>query len=266
MNSELKESAELHNSVTIPSIGLYADLCNESNAYDTILSALQIGIRHLHLNCYYPFEKEIARAIQDSGISRNDLFISAVYNADHDSAEDAVHALGHFLKYTGADYADCFILNTNHISFSDSWKGVEKCYKDGLTHSVGISGYSSQEIEHLLEIAEIVPMLNHIAMYPGFENTEEGKSCKEHAFAAEAYLPIDSSEVLSSREIAIFAEKYKKTPIQICTRYLLQKQCIAIIQSVNQDTIKNALNSFDFSIENEDMKYLNVIHVKSQIS
>ena len=264
MNSELKEITELHNSVTIPSIGLCADCCTEKNTYATILSALQIGIRHLHLSCYNPYEKEIARAIQDSGIHRSDLFITAEYKADHDDREDTIHALGHFLKYTNADYADCFILCTSDDSFSENWKGVEKCYKDGLTHSVGIAGFSAQQIEHLLEKAEIVPMLNRIALYPGFENNDERKSSKEHAFAAEAYLPSDSSDVLNCREIAIFAEKYKKTPVQICTRYLLQKQCIAVIQSVNPKTIKDALNSFDFSIESGDMKYLNVIHSKPQ--
>lgn len=255
----------LHNGVTIPTLGYRVDKDNKSTMYDDVLIALEAGFRHFDLPCDEESEKIIGKALNDSGIPRNELFLTMKLSNDDHGFEAAKIALKRSLKHVGTDYVDLYLINwPNPIKFRDNyeknsidtWRALEESYKNGIARVIGLANFEARHIEHILEYSEIAPMFNQARIYPGFPFKDNLDCARDHAIQSIGFLPPHHNEILNSKELKIFAQKYGVTPRHICLRYLLEKDCNALCQGNNLQELKDSVKVFDFEISEQDMNYL----------
>ncbi len=270
MKSISTRTTTLHNGTVIPSLGYRVDKDNKEEIYDSVRTALDAGFRHFDLPVDADSEKLIGKALQDSGIPRNELFLTFKAGNDDHSRDLALRGLDHSFKRVGTDYADLFLVNwPNPVRFRndyekasvDTWRGLEEAYKSGKARSIGLANSHAHHIEHILEYAEIAPMVNQARIYPGFPFENNLNCANDHGIQTIGFLPPNHQEILNSRELQIFAEKYNVTTRHICIRYLLEKGCLALCQGRDLQELKDCIHVFDFSLTEEEMKFLD--HMKN---
>ena len=264
MNINDKQTT-LHNGVTIPTLGYRVDRDNKKTMREDVLTALEAGFRHFDLPCDSESEVIIGKALEESGINRSELFLTMKLGNDDHGFEAAKRALNRSLKNVGTDYVDLYLVNwPNPIEFRDeyetnsieTWRALEDSYKKGKTRVIGLANYEARHIEHILEYSEIAPMFNQARIYPGFPFLDNLNCARDHAIQTIGFLPPHHDEILNSKELKIFAEKYGVTPRHICIRYLLEKDCNALCQGRDLQELKDSVKVFDFEISEQDMKYL----------
>lgn len=268
MNQISETKVVLHNGVIVPLLGYRVDTDNKDNIYQSVLNAVAAGFRHFDLPADGESEKLFRKAMDDCGVPRYELFLTLKLGNDDHGYEKGMRALNNSLRRLGTDYADLYLVNwPNPLRFrkdyeknsADTWRAMESLYKSGMVRAIGLANSTSLHIEHYLEIAEISPMVNQIRMYPGFPSYDNFSCAIAHGIQTEGFLPPVHDEILNSRELQIFAEKYNATPRQICMKYLLQKKCIALCQGNDTDELRQLENVFSFTLSENDMKYLDVM-------
>ena len=261
------EITELHNRVSVPTLG-YRVIAAHGDIYERVRKAMDAGYRYFDLSTESVVEKEFGRALADSGINRGDIFLTVkIPNEDH-GYDLAARAFRNSLSRLKTDYADLLLVDwPNPKKFRDSyeessvetWRAVEDAYKNGSARAIGVANYEARHIEYLLEHSEIAPMVNEARIYPGFPFTDNLTCAQEHKILTVGYMPVDFNKVLDSREVGIFADKYHVSPEQICIRYLYDKGCIALVYGDDEDVLKDNFRAYDFDLEAEDVKYMDVM-------
>lgn len=265
MSQITTKEIQLHNGVTIPTLGYRVDKDHGENNYERIQHALQAGFRHLDISPETQCEKIAGKAIQDSQIHRSDLFITAKLNNDNHGYDQTLRAFENTLKRLQTDYCDLYLINwPNPLKYRDTyeqtaietWRALETLYKKGQVHAIGVANYQSNHIEFCLELSEIAPMVNQARIYPGFPFEENLYCANEHNIQTEAFLPPQYEAIINSKELQIFANKYHTTPNALVTRYHLEKECISLCSGKDIEELKQYFDAFTFDISDEDMKFL----------
>ncbi|HCK87377.1 MAG TPA: 2,5-diketo-D-gluconic acid reductase [Erysipelotrichaceae bacterium] len=264
----MKHEIRIHNGTVIPELGYRIDRDNKKTMYEDILTALRAGFRHFDIACDAETERIAGKAFADSGVPRFELFLTMKLGNEDHGYERAARAFEKSLKHVGTDYADLYLINwPNPIQFRDryatnsvdTWRALESIYKSGRARAIGVANYEARHIEFLLDHAEIAPMVNQARIYPGFPFKDNLDCAHEHNILTEGFLPPMHDDILNSKELKIFAGKYKVSPRMICIRYLLEKKCIALLQGRNEEELRNTVKAFDFTISPEDMLYLDAM-------
>lgn len=270
-NKDMKKffrTTNLHNGTVIPYPGYRIDHSRKELIYSDVKRALEFGFRHLDLPSNPSYFSLIQKAIEDSNISRDDLFLTAkLQNSDH-GAHGVKRYFGHVLKVFQTDYIDLFLVNwPNPIKFRDkheeiqkeTWFAIEELYRKGRVHAIGIGNCQAKHIEEYLTLSNISPMVNQARFYPGFPFEENLDSAKLHGIQTIGFLPPEHDEILNSKELIIFAKKYKVSPRLICARYLLDKEVVPLVQSNDLDDFQEFEKLHSFQLAKEDIKFLDNI-------
>ena len=257
----------LHKGVRVPTLG-YRVIPGHANTVNNVLTALSAGIRHFDISSHPDVEKAFAKAASKTNVPREELFLTVrIANEDH-GYERAIHAFRNSLTRLQTDYADLLMIDwPNPKMYRDNyeqmaietWKALETAYKSGAARAIGVANYEARHIEFCLEHSEIAPMVNEARIYPGFPFTDNLYCANEHRIQTEGFLPENYQAVLQSRELGIFAEKYKVTPLQIFVRYLFEKGCIALLYGEDQKELESCFNAYNFQLNPDDVKYMDVM-------
>lgn len=255
----------LNNGLTIPSIGFGTWQIEEGKtAYDAVLFAIKSGYRHIDTAAVYGNEKSIGEAIKDSGIPREELFITTKAWNSHRGYEKTMEAFDQSLGLLGLDYIDLYLIhwpantsqfpeNWNELNLS-SWKAMEDLYADNKIKSIGVSNFMVKHLEALLPIVAIPPMVNQIEYHPGYLQNDVVEFCQKNSIHIEAWSPIGSGRILENELLNELATKYSTSVGQICIRFALQNNVTPLPKSVTPKNIENNLSVFDFTIEDSDIK------------
>ncbi|GKU24999.1 aldo/keto reductase [Clostridium folliculivorans] len=265
MNS-LKDCYKLSNGVEIPCVGLGTwQAENGEIAISSVRDALEAGYRHIDTAAGYKNEESVGIAVKESGIPREEIFItSKLHNNDH-GYENTMKAFGETLKKLDTDYLDLYLIHwPNPIKYRDcweeanagSWKAFEELYAAGHIRSIGVSNFHPHHIEALLKTATIVPMVNQIRLCPGDTQDELVEYCKAHNILLEAYSPLGTGLIFESKEMQALAEKYGKSIAQICIRWSLQMGFLPLPKSVTKSRIIENGDVFAFELSQEDVKLI----------
>ncbi|MFH5882215.1 aldo/keto reductase [Liberiplasma polymorphum] len=251
----------LNNGVEMPIIGLGTFRSKDEDAYKATLHALKNGYRHIDTAQAYGNEEEIGRAIKDSGIKREELFITTKLWNVNQGYLNTKRALMKSLERLGLDYVDLYLIHwpQSYEKTRDSYQALEELYYDGYTRAIGVSNFNFHHLEHLMETAEIMPQINQVECHVYLQNVKLQEFCMKNGIYLEAYAPFLShhiKELLDDEKMQAVAKKYKKSVPQIALRYLIQKEIIVIPKSITPSRIDENLNVFDFEIDEEDMKVL----------
>ncbi len=255
INLHITSLKELNNGIKIPVLGLGTYLNdNGRQTIDSILYALEIGYRHIDTAAMYENEKEIGIAVRESGIPREDVFITTkLWNSDH-GYDNTIKAFHRSLELLGLDYIDLYLLHWPVKNLRlESWRALEKLYNDGLCKSIGVSNYMKRHLEELLNHSNIVPAVNQVEFGPFLYLKELQNYCESKGIALESYSPLTKGHKLNNSRLIEIASGYDKSTSQVLIRWCLQKGVIVIPKSSQKVHIKENANIFDFNISEADM-------------
>lgn len=265
----IHETYTLSNGVKIPKIGLGTWQVKEGDeVYESCLAALRNGYRHIDTAEGYQNEEGVGRAVRDSGIPREEIFVTSKLESHIKTYEGAKKAFQETLEKLEFDYLDLFLIHApwpwSEMGKNcdegnvQAWKAMEELYNEGLIRAIGVSNFEPKHLDNLLSNTDIVPHVNQIGYFIGLDQSETINYCNERNIFIEAYSPLGIGYVLSNPDIKKVADKYKKSPAQICIRYLLQKEVAPLPKSTKEHRIIENKN-VDFEISEEDMAFLDTI-------
>lgn len=258
----LTDTYTLYNGVQIPCVGFGTWQAPDGDITKTaVLAALEAGYRHIDTAAAYGNEASVGAAIAESGLAREDLFITTKLANPMHGYESTMQAFEKSMKLLGLDYLDLYLIHwPNPIKFRDcwkeanagTWKAFEELYKAGRIRSIGVSNFLPHHIDTLMETAEILPMVNQIKLCPGETQDVTAAYCREHNILLEAYSPMGTGKIFSVPQMQALAEKYDRTIAQICIRWSLQMGYLPLPKSVTPSRIAENTHVFDFELEPAD--------------
>lgn len=262
MSHALTESVVLYNGVHMPILGLGVWKSKEGGEVEfAVETAIRSGYRSIDTAKIYNNESGVSKGIANSGINREELFITTkVWNNDQ-GYDATLRAFEESMQRLQLDYLDLYLIHWPiKGKYIETWRALEKLYLDGQVKAIGVSNFQTHHIDDLLFNSEIVPMVNQVEFHPYLIQTELRAYCNKHQIQLEAWSPLMQGNFLKDQTILQLAEKYNRTPAQIVLRWDIQNQVITIPKSVSAERIRENANIFDFTLDEIDMNLLNKLN------
>ncbi len=259
----------LNNGNPIPCVGYGTWRTPDGDAcVDATLCALSAGYRHIDTAAYYKNEPSVGEAIKQSGISREEIFVtSKLWNTEH-SYERAVAALDASLCRLGLDYLDLYLIHwprpacvrdTWEDANAETWRALEDMQKAGKIKNIGVSNFMPKHLDALLADATVTPAVNQIEYHIGQTTPETVNYCRQKGILVEAWAPLNRGLALENEQIASIAKAHGRSTAQIHLRYCLQNGILPLPKSVTPERIKENLDIFDFALTDDEMAALNAL-------
>lgn len=252
---DLKSTITLSNGVQMPLFGLGVFLSKEgSEVENAVKYALESGYVHIDTAAIYGNEGGVGKAVRESGIPRNEVFItSKVWNSDQ-GYQTTLKAFEDSLDRLRMDYLDLYLIHWPKGDLSvETWKAMEEIYQSGKVKAIGVSNFLVHHLQDLLPTCKIKPMVNQVEFHPYLQQPTLQKFCSNHKIQLEAWSPIMKGKVNDVSVLQALGAKYGKTPVQITLRWEVQKQIVTIPKSVKPERILSNADIFNFELSDEDM-------------
>ncbi|HHA4591135.1 TPA: aldo/keto reductase, partial [Enterococcus faecium] len=255
MNS-LTSTYRLSNGYEIPVVGFGTWQTPDGDvAVSSVKEALAAGYRHIDTAQGYKNEESVGQAIKESGIPREEIFLTTkLWNANH-SYELVMSSFEESLKKLQTDYLDLFLIHwPNPVAFrdnweqanADTWRAFEELYEAGKIKAIGVSNFLPHHLDTLAKTAKIMPMVNQVFLAPGELQTTVVEYAKKHDMILEAYSPLGTGKIFDVPEMKQIAEAHDKTIAQVALRWSLQHEFLPLPKSVTPSRIKENTELFDF--------------------
>lgn len=267
--TSLTSDLKLSNGVTIPGLGYGTYQTPPEDAYRAVTDALAVGYRHIDTAARYGNESGVGQAVKDSGLKREEVFItSKLWNTER-GYDKTMAALEKTLAELGTDSLDLYLIHwpANEKQFGqeaaalnlDTWRAFEDLYKAGKIKAIGVSNFMPNHLEALLAQAEIKPMVNQIEVHPGWPQTEAIRYCQRNDILVEAWAPLGEAAALSNPVLAKIAAKYNHTPAQVCLRWEIQQGILPLPKSVHKERMAENTKLFDFELTEDEMDIIGAL-------
>ena len=252
----MNEFITLNDGVKIPSVGFGVFMIPaDGSTYKAVRDALNAGYRHIDTATAYFNEEEVGRAVRDSGIPREEIFITSKLWLSHYGYERAKIGIERSLKKLGFDYIDLYLIHQPYGDVVGAWKAMEEAKAEGKLRSIGVSNMSVKIWNELVPQFATKPSVNQIEFNPFTQQKAVRELMAKDDVKVEAWYPLGhgNADLLSHPTITKLAEKYGKNPGQICIRFEVQEGVITLPKSTNPERIKSNLDVFDFAFTEEEM-------------
>jgi diketogulonate reductase-like aldo/keto reductase len=258
---DLYTKIKLNNGVEIPYIGLGTyNIRSQKEVDRAIHSALEVGYRLIDTAAAYYNEKEIGKALKNSSVPREEIFITTkLDNPDH-GYQHALKAFDESLRKLDCGYIDLYLIHWPVQKRNESWKAMEELLNMNKCHAIGVCNYTDRHLKESHGNSSTLPAINQVEFNPFVFPKEIYDYCNSNNIVVEAYTPIARNRKSDHPVIKELSGKYKKTPAQIMLRWSLQHKAIVIPKSSNPDRIKENSDIFNFNISDEDMSKLNSLN------
>ncbi|WP_394436427.1 aldo/keto reductase [Streptomyces sp. SGAir0957] len=249
----------LNNGVTMPRLGFGVFQVPDEETTAAVASALAAGYRSIDTAAIYGNERGVGRALADSGIARDELFVTTkLWNADqgHDATLAAFDAS---LDKLGLDHVDLYLIHWPTPArdlYADTWRALEKLYADGRARAIGVSNFQPAHLERLLAEGSVVPAVNQIELHPGLQQRELRHFHAKHGIVTEAWSPLAQGAVLKDEAVTTIAARHGRSPAQVVLRWHLQIGNVVIPKSVTETRIRENLDVFDFELSADELAAL----------
>jgi len=249
-------SITLNNGLQIPQLGFGVYQVDPAETRDATLAALEVGYRHIDTAEMYGNEKGVGEAVRDSGLAREDVFVTSKLNNGFHAYDDALKAFDQTLEDLGFDYLDLFLVHwplPGVGDFVETWKAMEAIYASGRARSIGVSNFQTAHLARLAAETTVTPAVNQIEVHPYLTNEGVRAYDAEHGIATEAWSPIAQGKVLDDATIVRIAERLGRTTAQVTLRWHVQRGDIVFPKSVTRSRVEENFAIFDFELTDTDM-------------
>ncbi|MGB0005168.1 MAG: aldo/keto reductase [Nitrososphaeraceae archaeon] len=253
---------QFNTGVEIPRLGLgvYQTAIGETTLR-AVKYALKIDYRHIDTAWLYGNEADVGRAVRESGIRREEIFITTKVWDNDQGYDSTLTACERSLRRLGLSYVDLYLIHWPvQAKSKDTWKAMIQLLKDGKARAIGVSNYEILDMQEILQNFDTVPSVNQVEFHPFLYQEQLLQFCKNNHIQLEAYSPLTRGEKLNHATVKTIAQKYDKTAAQILIRWGLQHDLVVIPKSIHEKRIKENSEVFDFQLEEQDMKLLNSLN------
>jgi diketogulonate reductase-like aldo/keto reductase len=218
--------------------------------------ALELGYRHIDTAQAYGNEKSVGKALRDSGVPRNEVFLTTKF---FPARKDPVGEAEQSLRRLGVDQVDLYLIHWPQRGATWAWPGMERARELGFARSIGVSNFSVSELDEVLAAGTSRPVVNQVQFSPLEYRRGLLEACRQRSVALEAYSPLGTARHLSNETVSRVAKRAGRTPAQVLLRWCLQHDVPAIPKSIHRDRIAENAQVFDFTLSQQDMTELDAL-------
>ncbi|SDE02749.1 Aldo/keto reductase [Paenibacillus sp. UNCCL117] len=259
--AKIQDTVKLHNGVDMPWLGLGVWKTKDGDeVIRAVTDALEAGYRSVDTAAVYGNEAGVGQAIRQSGIPRDDIFITTkVWNADQ-GFEQTLRAFEESRKKLLVDTVDLYLIHWPvKEKYKDTWKALIKLHQEGYVRAIGVSNFHPHHLRDIIEDSGVVPTVDQVELHPLLQQRELRQYCAEHQIRLEAWSPLMQGN-LDLPLLQELAAKYGKSPAQIILRWDLQQGVVVIPKSVTTSRIRENADIFDFQLSDDDLARLDQLN------
>jgi diketogulonate reductase-like aldo/keto reductase len=266
MPTSLKDTTTLHNGVKMPWVGLGVfKVTDGDEVIQSVKAAIKNGYTSIDTAAIYKNEEGVGQAIKESGVPREELFITSKLWNSEQGYESTLKAFETSMEKLGLDYLDLYLIHwPGKNKYKETWKAFEKLYKEGRIRAIGVSNFQIHHLEDLIASAEIKPMVNQVEFHPHLTQKELKAYCEKEGIQLEAWSPLKQGQLLNEPVLQEIAEKYNKSVAQVILRWDIQQGVVTIPKSVKEHRIIENADIFDFELTAEEMERIDGLNQDSR--
>lgn len=256
----------LNDGRSIPQLGFGVWQVSKDDIVASVSKALEVGYRHIDTAAIYGNEKGVGKAIRESGIPREDLWVTTkLWNDRHG---DARAALEESLEKLGLDWVDLYLIHwpvPGQDLRIQAWEEFERAQADGLVKSIGVSNFHREHLDEILSRGTVKPVVNQIELHPTFAQRELAEFCTSRDILIEAWSPLGQAQDLTAEPIAEIAAEHGVTPAQVIIRWHLEQGRIVFPKSVTPERIAENFEVFGFELSGEELRRIDDLDAGNRI-
>jgi len=246
----------------IPQLGFGVFQISTDDIVPAVTTALECGYRHIDTAAIYGNEEGVGQAIAQSGVPRDELFVTTkVWNSEQ-GYDSALRALEGSLARLGLDSVDLYLIHWPAPArdlYLDTWRALEKARADGLTRSIGVSNFHANHLHRLQSEATVLPAVNQIELHPTLAQPELAQVHRDLGVLTESWSPLGQAADLDNPTVTDIARRLERTPAQVVIRWHLQQGFVVIPKSITPERIKANADVFDFELGDADMAAISAL-------
>lgn len=272
----MKNTFKLANGTQIPAVGFGTYKVPDGEVtYTSVKEAIACGYRHIDTASLYGNEVSVGKAVRDSGIDRESLWVTSKVWDDDQGYEKAKKSIEDSLKRLDIGYIDLMLIHWpipegfegDWAALNlETWRAFEEAYNDGKLRAIGVSNFMPKHLKPLLDKCDIAPMVNQMEIHPLYPQRETVDFCQNRGIVMEAWAPLGRSQDLDDPTVCAVAAIYNKTPAQICLRWAYQRGIVTLPKSTHIERIRDNRKIFDFEIHKNEMELLDSLRDDGRIS
>lgn len=265
----VRDTYTLNNDTKIPCVGYGTwQMPNDESGYEAVLYALKAGYRHIDTAQGYGNEEACGRAIKDSGLKREEIFLTTKLGNHSHGYQETLDAFAASLERLQTDYVDLYLIHwPNPLNIrpefetvnAATWKAMEELYKAGKIKAIGVSNFRKHHLESTIKNGSVVPAVNQIRLCPGDVETDLVDYCVSKGILLQAYSPLGTGKVLEVEVVKEIAKKHKTSPAHVALAWNVKRGFQPLVKSVKPHRIDDNTKFFSVALDDDDMEKLNAL-------
>jgi len=259
------QNVVVNNGVQMPIVGFGVyQIADTEECERSVYEAIRAGYRLIDTAAAYQNEEAVGKAIEKSGVTREEIFVTTKLWIQDAGCESTKKAFERSLKRLQLDYLDLYLIHQPYGDIYGSWRAMEELYREGKIRAIGVSNFQPDRLMDLMLHNEVVPAVNQIETHPFNQQIETQKFLEENKVQIESWGPFaeGKNNIFENELLRSIASKYQKTVAQVILRWLTQRGVVVIPKSVRKERIVENFNIFDFELSAEDMDAIGTLDTK----
>lgn len=262
------EYIELHNGMQMPMLGFGTWAIRGTECIKSVVSAIACGYRMLDTAIMYENEKEVGQGIRESGVRREDIFLTSKLNQSCNSYEKAKDGICRSLDRMGVEYADLFLVHEPYEQSLEMYRALCEAYESGRVKAIGLSNFNQRRLENFLKECGILPAVNQIEAHIFYPQLELVSYLRKHNIAAQAWGPLAQGQagIFNNSILQRIGNKYEKSTAQVALRFLVQLGISVVPKTTKEVRMKENMGIFNFQLTEDEMREIMTLDKKQTLS